>query len=593
MPLRFVGVALLSIAACSSHQFGAGESGADAGSLANTGVPPVTSFDPDVPTWRGGCFFDGPAGKIVNGSPAPDVRLFGDACPPVGSPEGPGGLVYLDRFDPVSGSGDVTVLSSAPGSAPVVVGRNGGVGAFVSAATGARIDAAEKHLLALKDVVFVTGELVLADLPAGSPIVSIATDVRAENYDFLPGGGVLYVGNYDFLARVGDLIYWNGEAQLLASRASRFDFVMYRLSPARDSVAYLQSFASSDGGDLFLQPLPPGRPAAAVDSGVLAMSWAADGQHLVYQKRNADGVTFEVKSWDVAAGAAQSIAGAPPQAGVNSSAVVGNSIVYADGWGVLSQQATLHVVSVAGGADSLGGPAPVALAFGVAQPPADGESGALAFVGLPAPSDPAAGNLFLASVPSGPTALADTTGQVSPAAGFRFSPRSSFVAYARSFAVPQSPGDASPQPGIAGDLMVASTSGGTPRQLATSASMQQIAWDPLERWVGGIGSFEPATNRGELLVKETATGAQVFSEERVGATSFDFGIDGASLAAIREWDDALQRGELVVVSTGGAAPWTAKVVDEDVTFSLPPRAGRAVYGVRGRGRDGLWLGGTP
>lgn len=593
MDPRFVGVTLLAAsAACGSHQFGAGNTATDAGFVGNTGVPPVTSFDPDVPAWRGGCFFDGPAGKIVNGSPAPDVRLFGSACPPAGSPAGPGGLVYLDRYDPVSGSGDVTVLSSAPGSAPVVVGRNGGVGAFVIAPTGARLDVAEAHLLALRDVVFVTGELVVADLPAGSPVVSIAGDVRVGNYDFVPAGGVLYVGNYDFLDRVGDLFYWNGQAQLLASRISRFDFFMYRLSPARDHVAYLESFQAASGGDLSVQALPPGQPAAAVDSGVLGMSWAADGRHLVYQKLNPDGVTFAVKSWDVVAALAQPIAGMPPQPGVNSSAVVGNSVVYADGWTVLSQQATLHVVSAAGGPDSLGAPA-VALAFGVAQPPEGGASGALAFVGLPSPSNPSAGNLFLATVPAAAATLADTTGLVSPAAGFSFSPRASFVAYARGFASPQSPGNPSAQPGIASALMFAGASGGPPHQLATSASVQRIAWDPLERWAGGLGSFEPAANRGVLVVEDTTTGSQVFSEERIGASSFGFGVDGAALAAIREWDEALQRGELVLVPTGGAAPWTAHAVDENVTFFLPPRNGRAVYGVRGGGRDGLWLGGAP
>ena len=74
------------------------------------GAPPVTVFAPDVPAWRGGCFFDGPAGKIVNGSPSPDVQMFGHACD--GTPGGSGGLVYLDRHDPVAGTGDVTVLLS-------------------------------------------------------------------------------------------------------------------------------------------------------------------------------------------------------------------------------------------------------------------------------------------------------------------------------------------------------------------------------------------------------------------------------------------------------------------------------------------------
>jgi hypothetical protein len=591
MVLRVVCLALAIAAACHSRPSGSGEDPSDAGAP-NLGVPPAERFDPDVPTWRGGCFFEGPSGKIVNGSPSPDVRLFGAACPPPGSPAGAGGLVYLDRYDPVSGSGDVTVLSAAPGSAPVVIGKNGGVGALATSATGARFDDGQARVLALQNVDFVRGDLVLADLPAGAPALTIAGGVRVENYDFLPGEAVLYVGNYDAQARAGDLFYWNRQtAQLLASQASRFDFVMYRLSPARDQVAYLQNYTTAGGGDLSVQALPPGQPSAPISSSVLGMSWTVDGQHLVFLKRNSDGVTFAIKAWDVASGV-QPIAGEPPQPGVNSSAVVGNSIVYADGWNVLSQQASLHVVSAAGGTDSLGAPAPVSLVFGVAQPPALGGSGALAFVGLPSPSDHSSGDLFLASVPPGPTTLTDAN--VSPAAGFSFSPRASFVAYAKGFQSPQAPGNVSAQPGIATELMFAPTAGGAPRSLARSASTQRIAWDPLlERWSAGIGSFEPAGNRGELVVKDTTTGAQVLTEQRVAASWFDFGVDGATLAAIREWDDALQRGELVLADTLAPPPWTAATIDEDVTFFLGPKGDRVIYGVRGAGRDGLWLGGLP
>ena len=596
MIARIAGLAALAVAAaCSSHTFGTGDARNDAGPPSNPGVPPVDSFDPNVPTWRGGCFFEGPTGKIVNGSPSRDVRLFGSACPPPGSPVGAGGLVYLDRFDPVSGSGDVTVLSSAPGSAPIVIGRNGGVGAFTSAASGARFDAGQTRVLALQNVNFVTGDLVVADLPGGSPVSTIASGVRVENYEFLPDGAVLYVGNYDAQTRAGDLFYWKGApAQLIAAQASRFDFVMYRLSPAHGHVAFLQGYSVASGGDLSIQPLPPGQPSTRIDSGVLGMTWAASGRQLVYLKGNPDGVTFAVNSWDMGLGAVQPIAGAPPEAGANSSAVVGDSIVYADGWSVLSQQATLHMVSAAGGADSLGAAAPVSLTFGVAQPTSDGASGALAFVGLPSPSDPSAGNLFLARVPSGPAALTDTTGQVSPAAGFSFSPRAAFVAYARGFVVPQSPGNASPQPGIAAELMFAPAAGGAPRALATSASMQRIAWDPLERWAAGIGSFEPAANRGELVVKATSDGAQItLREPAVAASWFEFGVDGAALAAIRGWDDGLQLGELVLVDTAAVVPWTPVAIDVDVTFYLPPKGRSVIYGVRGGGRDGLWLGGLP
>jgi uncharacterized protein YfaP (DUF2135 family) len=72
-----------------------------------------------------------------------------------------------------------------------------------------------------------------------------------------------------------------------------------------------------------------------------------------------------------------------------------------------------------------------------------------------------------------------------------------------------------------------------------------------------------------------------------------FGEDGGHLAALRSWDDALQRGELVLVPTEGDHAWQPTRVDGDVTFHLPPRGNRVVYGVNGNGRDGLWLGVAP
>jgi len=569
--------ALALLAACGgSSSGGAPDAGLPA--TPGSGAPAIQSFSPDVPAWRGGCFLEGEAGKIVNASPSPDVRPFGRACDPI---PGPGGLVYLDRYDPVAGTGDVTVLSSAPGSVPVVIGANGGAGGIVSGSTGARFDDAQARVLTLQDVSFVTGQLVVAGLPGGAPATIIASRVRVENYDFLPDGGALYVGNYDATSRTGDLSYWTAGAApvLVASQASRFDFVMYRLAPARDRVAYLTGYTATAGGDLFVQTLPPGAPAGRLAGGVDRMSWTADGQ-LVYLIRNPDGVTFAL--W---------IAGAltPLAASVSSADVVGNEVVYATGWDILSQQATLHVSPVPAGGDLLAGAFPASLAYGLSATPQ-----ALAYV-LRSAADPFTGDLSVAPVSSTSASATPIDAGVSAAAGFAFAPKLGFVAYALGFENPQSPGNANPQPGVARELRVAAVGTPAPFVLVSNASVQRIAWDPQDQWVAGIGSFDPASNRGDLVVKGTAAGQDLLGQplQRVGASAFDFGVDGQALVAIREWDDALRRGELVLVPTSGATAWQPTAIDSEVTFYLPPRGGRVIYGVRGGGRDGLWLGGAP
>jgi hypothetical protein len=572
--------ALALLAAC-------GSSSSSGASPQKTGAPAVQTFDPDVPTWRGGCFLAGRPSKIVNASPSPDVRAFGHACDP--SP-GPGGLVYLDRYDPVSGTGDVTVLSSAKGAAPVVIGARGGAGGIVNGSTGARFDVPQERVLTLEDVTFVTGRLVVAPLPKGAPATAIADRVRVENYDFVAGGGVLYVGNYDATSRKGDLYFWSAGGSgpvLVAAQASRFDFVMYRLSPGRDKVAYLTGFTEAGGGELHVQPLPPGAGAALLASGAYRMTWTADG-HLVYRVRNSDGITFSLWTWDGTSSVELSTS-------VNTASVAGNDIVYATGWDILSQQATLHVATPFGG-DLLAGASPASLAFTLAAaPPGAGAlEGALAYV-LRGAADPFTGDLFVAPLSTASAAATHVETAVDAGAGFGFSPSLGFVAYARGFENPTSPGGTTPQPGIASELKVAAV-GATPAPfvLATSASVQRVAWDPLERWVAGLASFDPASNRGTLAVRSTAGGPDLLAGalQRVGGSSFDFG-DGQALAAIREWDDALGRGELVLVPTSGAAQWLPSAIGTDVTFFLQPTGGRIIYGVRGGGRDGLWLGGAP
>jgi hypothetical protein len=167
------------------------------------------------------------------------------------------------------------------------------------------------------------------------------------------------------------------------------------------------------------------------------------------------------------------------------------------------------------------------------------------------------------------------------------------MAYAVGFSAPQSPGSPSPQPGIAAQLKVRSVDAQSPSfTLATSASMQRVAWDPAGRFVAGIGAFAPASNRGELEVASTS-GARLATVSGASALRFDFGGDGAYLAALADWDDGLQRGELVMLPTSGGAAWSPQVIDQDVTFFLRPVGASVIYGVRGGGRDGLWLGVSP
>jgi hypothetical protein len=555
------------------------------GSTTRSEPPVASAFVPDVPSWRGGCFFDGPSGKIVNASPSPDVRLFGGAC---STPASPGGIVFLDHHDPVTGTGDVAVLSADPGSVPVLVGPHGGAGGIIPGGTGARFNDAQTFLLTLSDVSYVTGRLVLVDLPRATSPRILADGVRVENYDFLPGDGVVFVGDYSATSRTGSLYYWpgTGSPELVAGPIARFDFNMYRLSPDRARVAYLTSFTSVDGGSLAVQTLPPGSGATPIDTGVVDLSWTPDGQHLVYLVQEEGAPTYSLRIWDE---------GASPRTvadGVSRVVLAGDQILYLTGWSILTQRGALHRRGITDGADSL---TAVDATRAYAALALQGTAGVLAFTVLPSASEPSAVGLYLTSLTDSgdgsPGQPVDTG--ISPAAGFSFSPAGGFAVYAKGFEQPQAAGSANPQPGIAGEVWAAPSAGvGAPFLLASEGSFQWFAWDPDESLVGALSDFAPALGSGTLVVRDTA-GHPLFSQLRVGATHFDFGDDGAVLAFLREWDDALQRGELAATSTTGPRAWQAETIDRDVTFYLQARGERIVYGVRGGGRDGLWLGALP
>ena len=573
------GVVAFAAVACGSGSLAVSARPAATGAGPGFATPEAQS--PDVPTWRGGCFYSGPAGKIVNGSPSPDVRLFGSAC---ATPPGPGGLVYLDRYDPVASTGDVTVLSSEPGSAPVVIARNGGSGTADPASSGARFDDAQRRVLALADLTFVTGQLVVAELPAGAPVQVVASGVRVDNYEFVGDGGVIFVGNYDASARQGDLFYWNGATpQLIAATTSRFDFVMYRLDPARARVAYLRGYTDLAGGDLFVQPVPPaGAEPAPLASGVRRMSWTADGRHLVFRTVSADGITYALWSWDGE--------GAPVQLApaVASAAVLGNDVLYTTDWSVLTGQALLHLVSADGGPDLLGAAGPASPAYASVQPP--GAPGELAYLVQPDAADPFTGDLFVTRLSGSSPARLDTG--VSARAGYQFSPGGGFVSYAVGFEQPQSPGSANPQPGLAREVRVAGTVAGTPFVLTRDGSTF-VAWDPQERFVAGIADLVPAASYGTLVVSSTADGARLFSSDRAGISEFGFAADGSALWVVHGWDDAMRRGELLLAPTSGPAAWQQAVIAQGVTAVAGVSAGRVIYCVQGSGRDGLWLGALP
>ncbi|MFL5302684.1 MAG: hypothetical protein ACJ79R_20330, partial [Anaeromyxobacteraceae bacterium] len=109
------------------------------------------------------------------------------------------------------------------------------------------------------------------------------------------------------------------------------------------------------------------------------------------------------------------------------------------------------------------------------------------------------------------------------------------------------------------------------------------------------GAFDPARSSGALVVKRAPDGADAAPAplaEGVSARWFGFTDDGATLAAIRGWDAGRELGELVLLPTAGAAAWTAVPLAGGAGLgatSFVTANGRVLYGVRGGGRDGLWL----
>jgi hypothetical protein len=406
--------------------------------------------------------------------------------------------------------------------------------------------------------------------------------VRVENYDFLPGDAALFVGNYDADRRVGDLYYLppGGAPQTIAIGAARVEFILYRLSPDRRRVAYLR--ARADGSlALEVSALPPAAAPTVVDVGVAQLAWTADGARLVYVA-SADGLTGDLAAWEVATGAKAVLA-----KGVDAATVVGDDVVYAQGATVLSPAATLHVAAAAGGPDAFSAPA-ASLDFGGAVSAAGHR--VVAFATLPDLADPFSGDLFLES--GGAATLVDRG--ITPAAGYRFSPSASFVAYAKGFTRPRASGNPGAQPGLAREIAVASPSGAR-FTVAADASFERVAWAPDEGFVAAIAAFDPARGSGALVVKRAPDGADAAPGPRadgVSARWFGFTDDGAALAAIRGWDAGRERGELVLLPTSGAGAWRAAPLAGGAgvgATSFVTSNGRVLYGVRGDGRDGLWL----
>jgi len=550
-----------------------------------------------APAWRGGCFWQGPSGKIVDGRPGPEVLEWGYAC--AGTPPYPasavnrGGLVYLDAYDPGTASGDVTILGDAPSSVPVVVAPRGGAGPSIPGSPVARVEPSATRMLALRDLDpnNSVGKLVLVDLPdARAPIV-LDGAVRIANYEWLADGVLLYVGGYAHdraspALSTGAIVYRDlasAAPAVLTTAASRFAFTMYRLSRDRRRVAWLEQLGAGGAGALRTSALPPDGSAADVASGVADFAYADDGT-LLFLQPNTGATSAALRAVPPAGGAPRLVHGE-----VTSTAFAGDGVFFTTGYDVLRGSGSLWRVAAAGGTPEL--------LSDSASPEVLAAPGAVAWADVSALA-PLAGSLRAG--PPGSASFAVRDSGVTLAGGLQLSPLSRFLVYTTGFAHLPSPSSPNPMPGLAAALKLVPVAGGAPVVLAEEAAAG-AAFSPDEAVVAAVGreagsapgtagGFRPAANAGQLVVASTATGAVL---ARPGAAvppgGFRFG-DGGALAFLDGWDDGLQRGALWLAAPADSPPAR---LDLGVSFFTPPRGGRVLYGVRGGLRGGLWLGGGP
>jgi hypothetical protein len=554
------------------------EAGTDAGFDAGPDAGDFDAGAPDVPTWRGGCFFDGPAGKLINAAPSYDLRVFGTDC---GNPDGgasqPGGIVYYDNYDQISGIGDVTVLSAVAGSRPVVIAPRGGAYTSYPGNSGVVFNDKQSKLLTLGHLVGTTGDLLLADIPSGNTVTVFRQTTRILNYDFLPNDAVIFVGDYDGGQRVGTIYFWDGAVHMLQPGASRWDFQTYRLNKQKTQVSYLKNWTATLGGDLYVQDIIANAPPKKVASGATRMLYTDDGR-LVFRTHDPNnGLTYLLSVRDPD-GTIRDLA-----TGVNNHVTLANTVFYGTGWNIVTGVASLFSIGVAPGAAAVPVDPKVSTYYTSVQPP-ESPTGVVGFVGSYDP-DADSGEMWFASAPGATKVKLDDG--ISPAGGVVFSPKGTYGSWSRGFSNPSSPANPNPQPGISAELRVGPTAGGAAITLATKASNQYVAWDPNETAVGGLQNYDANTDTGHLVVKSLPAGTTLFEADKVTSYWFDFGVDGQSMAVIQNWNATVGRGDLILIPAGGGTP---TAIDSDVPFYALPRGKRVVYMVRGGGRDGLYLG---
>lgn len=561
---------LAVLAAC--HGGGSGGSG-------ESGLP----FDPPAAAWVGGCFWNpsfaavGPV-KLADGYPGPEVVAWGCSCGncavaryPIGSANG-GGLVYLDNYDPSTFAGDVTVLTDGPGSVPRVVAPRGGAGISLPGSPVARFSPLATGMLVLRGLSGAAGTLVLVDLPDAAAPRDVGSQARIANYEWLSESAFLYVGNYRARTPVTASL---GDL-LYQERGGTPQLVA---SDARrfDFVMYRLSADKarvawiSSPGELWTRTLPPGAAAELVAPDVASARFADDGT-LVYAQQNPDGTTFTLGA-RLPGGARVTV---DPR--IASAAVAGDRLVWLRDLSLAGGFGTLLRLRLA----DLAGPFAPEVLSASAAPAFLGTARALAWVDVTAGS--ASGALRLGA--PGDASFAAPDPAATPAGGLALSPAGGLLAYATGWEEHPSPSSPNPMPGVAAELRIAPVAGGPPLTVATAAHAR-AAFSTNDAWVAALRAFEPARSRGELVFRSTSSsGPVVGTAPGVGADHFAFG-DGEALALLRDWDDGLQVGVLAVATPAGG--FTA--VDSGVSFFTAPRAGRVLYGIRTGPRAGLWVGG--